>query len=193
MENRIRYVRRPKRIQREKNRHGKTVYYFRKQHGPRIRLDGDYGSEEFWKSYGLATGLAAVGHVPERLPRETREQRNRRREMSLCLKRALPAAKHRAAKRHLPFDLTEKWALEQIERQGFKCALTGIPFQAEDDDPGRLRAYAPSLDRIDCSKGYTVDNVRIVCVAVNIMLLDWGEEIFHRVAEGYRRRQAHPI
>jgi hypothetical protein len=183
MELKVKY-RRPKGLHRETNRHGKTVYYFRNGHELRLRLDGDYGSDEFWKSYALAASGVVRNNRPA--PYETREQRNRRREMSLCLRRALPAAKQRAAKRHLPFDLTEEWALEQIKRQDFKCALTGILFQAEDDDPGRLRAYAPSLDRIDCSKGYTIDNVRIVIVAINIMLLDWGEEIFHRVAKAYR-------
>jgi hypothetical protein len=173
---------RPQHIQREITRHGREVYYFRKTGSIRVRLDGEYGSPEFWKNYALA----ASGAIPDgNRPRGGLKQRDKRREMSLSIRQALPAAKHRAAKRGLPFDLTEDWALEQIKRQNFKCALTGIPF-LDDDDKRRVRAYAPSFDRIDNSKGYTIDNVRIVVFAINAMLLDWGEEVFYRVSNGYR-------
>lgn len=172
---------RPKHIQHEVSRHGKPVYYFRKKGSKRVRLDGDYGSTEFWKSYSLA----ASGATPDENRPRTITQRAKRREMSLSLRRGLDAAKHRAGKRGLPFDLTEEWATAQIERQGLKCALTGIPFLA-DAEVTRVRPYAPSFDRIDCGKGYTIDNVRIVVFAINAMLLDWGEEIFYRVSNGYR-------
>ena len=112
-------------------------------------------------------------------------------EILRSVRRAFASAKHRAAKRGLPFDLTEEWALEQIERQGFKCAITGIRFLA---DPGlaRARPYTPSFDRIDSSKGYTIDNVRIVIFAANLMMLDWGEAVFHRVSASYHRQVAGP-
>lgn len=182
--------RRPKYVHRERTRHGKTVYYFRRGNGPRVRLNGELGSQEFWKDYALAASGPQVPIVPRR-ERLDPAQRARRNEISLCVRRALPAAKHRAKKRGMAFDLTEEWVLEQMERQGLKCALTGIPF-LDDDAHYRVRAYAPSLDRIDNSFGYTTDNVRIVIFAVNAMLLDWGEEIFHRVAEGYRKERASP-
>lgn len=50
----------------------------------------------------------------------------------------------------------------------------------------KINPYSPSLDRIDTSRGYTKDNVRLVVYAVNIMLMDWGESIFARVVNGYR-------
>jgi hypothetical protein len=50
----------------------------------------------------------------------------------------------------------------------------------------KISPYAPSLDRIDCRKGYTKDNVRIVVYALNVMLMDWGEVVFSRVAASYR-------
>lgn len=40
--------------QREVTRHGKTVWYFRKGDGKRIRLKGEYGSQEFIASYSEA-------------------------------------------------------------------------------------------------------------------------------------------
>jgi hypothetical protein len=175
---------RPKHIQHEVTRHGQKVYYYRIKGGRRIRLHGKYGSPEFWENYALA----ASGSLPQGRPRQTLIQHSNLREILRSVRQTLASAKHRAAKRGLPFDLTEEWALEQINRQDCKCALTGIPFLAG-GALGRARAYAPSFDRIDNSKGYTTDNVRIVVFAINLMMLDWGEQPVHRVLTGYRQVQ----
>jgi integrase len=50
-------------IQREVNRHGSTVWYFRRGKGPRIRLPGAFGSPEFETAYQAA--LSGVP-VPEK-------------------------------------------------------------------------------------------------------------------------------
>jgi integrase len=55
-------------VQRETSRHGKTVWYFRRGDGPRIRLRGDYGSAEFAASYALAaTGNPSENPTAKRL------------------------------------------------------------------------------------------------------------------------------
>lgn len=41
-------------LHRETTRHGKTVWYFRRAHGPRIRLKNEYGSETFSAEYRAA-------------------------------------------------------------------------------------------------------------------------------------------
>jgi integrase len=41
-------------LQREKTRHGKIVWYFRVGTGPRTRMPGEYGSEEFMAAYRAA-------------------------------------------------------------------------------------------------------------------------------------------
>ncbi|WP_246747438.1 tyrosine-type recombinase/integrase [Nitratireductor aquibiodomus] len=46
--------------QREVTRHGVTVWYFRRGKGPRIRLPGPYGSEEFNAAYEAAMAGAPV-------------------------------------------------------------------------------------------------------------------------------------
>ncbi|MGV8855946.1 MAG: tyrosine-type recombinase/integrase [Devosia sp.] len=43
-------------VQREKTRHKKTVWYFRRGDGPRIRLPGDYESPEWAAAYEAALG-----------------------------------------------------------------------------------------------------------------------------------------
>jgi integrase len=45
---------RPPHLQRETTRHGKTVWYFRKDDGPRTRIKGEYGSDEFKAAYEAA-------------------------------------------------------------------------------------------------------------------------------------------
>ena len=70
------------------------------------------------------------------------------------------------------------------------CAISGLSFA-----PTRLpnafvkHPFAPSLDRIDCTGGYTPGNVRLVCIAVNFGLGQWGEEVFRSIAEATVRNQ----
>jgi hypothetical protein len=62
-------------------------------------------------------------------------------------------------------DLTVDWIADKIEK-GF-CEVTGLPFDLERDGERTARAFCPSIDRIDCSKGYTTDNVQVVCWIYN--------------------------
>lgn len=49
------------------------------------------------------------------------------------------------------------------------CQVTGIPFQFEPHATYGKNPYAPSVDRIDNSKGYTKENTRLVLWQVNLM------------------------
>lgn len=53
---------RPPHLHKERNRHGKDVYYVRKRGGPRYRLRGEYGSEDFKAQYDAAI----AGKLPQR-------------------------------------------------------------------------------------------------------------------------------
>lgn len=65
------------------------------------------------------------------------------------------------------------------ERTGGRCEVSGMPFYFGDDS---RHPQQPSLDRIDSSRGYDLDNVRMVCLAVNYCMSQWGERVFHAVA-----------
>lgn len=56
-------------------------------------------------------------------------------------------------------DLMAMW-----EANDGRCALSGIPMVW---GQGRVSPYSASVDRIDPTKGYSADNVRIVCHSVN--------------------------
>ena len=56
---------RPPYLQQETTRHGKTVWYVRKErHGPRVRLKAEYGSPEFWQEYQDA--LSGLSKRPDK-------------------------------------------------------------------------------------------------------------------------------
>jgi hypothetical protein len=40
------------------------------------------------------------------------------------------------------------------------------------------RPFAPSLDRRSSHRGYEPDNVRLVCIAVNFGMGQWGQELY---------------
>ena len=107
-------------------------------------------------------------------------------EIRRTLRIAVLRTRSKSAAKGLTFDLTLAWAMEQAERQQYRCCLTGGPFLHDDDVTSYMRPYAPSLDRIAPKGGYTRENVRIVIFAVNAMLSDWGPLVMERVANGYR-------
>ena len=62
---------RPPYLLREHTRHGKAVWYVRKGGGPRIRIDGEYGSPAFMADYQAA--VAGVTIAPAKRPADDKE------------------------------------------------------------------------------------------------------------------------
>jgi len=73
-----------------------------------------------------------------------------------------------AVQRGLEFNLTieDIWTL--YEKQNGKCLLSGLPIQFYPDSNRRYLQTA-SVDRIDCTKGYQIENVQIVHKVINVM------------------------
>ena len=76
---------------------------------------------------------------------------------------------------------------ELFEKQGGKCALTKIPFtfnytkhKSHQKDP-----FSPSIDRINPKIGYTKDNVRLVCMIVNLALNEFGDTAFAKMCDAF--------
>jgi hypothetical protein len=91
-------------------------------------------------------------------------------------------AKKNAKMRDKPFEITFKEFFKLVEKSGGCCELSGIPFSPKKVGNSFRRPFAPSLDRIDCSKGYCITNCRLVCIAVNVALNEWGAEVLYTVA-----------
>jgi hypothetical protein len=87
------------------------------------------------------------------------------------------AAKNRASKLNVPFNITPERVILAVTNG--RCEATNIPFDLLVTNNARMNPWAPSIDRIDSTKGYTMDNVQIVCWAYNAAKNQWGLEILH--------------
>jgi hypothetical protein len=111
-------------------------------------------------------------------------------------------ARMNAAKRKIEFDLTQSEFERLVKRARGRCMLSGIEFEFKCSS-GKKRPFAPSLDRIDSSKGYAVENCRLICVIANYALNQWGDVPLIRFVEkmhekikrdaGLKRRKAKKV
>jgi hypothetical protein len=76
------------------------------------------------------------------------------------------AAKQRAEKNKIPFNLTLKWVLDRLSF----CPKTGLPFTYRENgnNYSNRKATTPSIDKIDPFLGYTMDNCQVVCWWFNV-------------------------
>ena len=75
-------------------------------------------------------------------------------------------SRNRSLKKDIKHDLTLEWVLERLEKG--VCEVTGLPFTFDKEEiKGGKRSFNPSLDRTDPTKGYTMDNVKVVCWIYN--------------------------
>ncbi len=73
--------------------------------------------------------------------------------------------------------LTVEELLEIHQQQNGKCALTGVDLTCQ-LIPGKKTHTNASLDRLDPKGEYTINNIQLVCVAVNRLRVDMSTEEF---------------
>lgn len=66
------------------------------------------------------------------------------------------------------------------EKQGGKCAYTGIDLQLPIGNKKPDYRYQASLDRIDSSKGYVKGNIQFVATPINFMKSTMSDDDFRR-------------
>jgi hypothetical protein len=92
-------------------------------------------------------------------------------------------AKENARQRAIEFVLTRDEVVMLYGRTLGRCQVSGIQFNTFRPNGSTKRPWYPSLDRIDSSKRYEIDNCRLVCVAVNFAMGEWGEWVLRAVAD----------
>jgi len=99
----------------------------------------------------------------------------------------LGGARRRAKQKGLEFSLDLEWLLNLFDNQDGRCGLTQLPlsFEFNKEFKRQFMPFSPSLHRIDGKLGYTKENTRLVCTAINIAINHYGEAVFRQVAEGF--------
>lgn len=87
---------------------------------------------------------------------------NKKQSLSIRINRKLRSAKKEITKRNLPFEIDEKFVMELLEKQNWKCYYSGIQMNYEHGNP-----LSFTLDRKDSNLGYTKENVVAACHFVN--------------------------
>jgi hypothetical protein len=96
-------------------------------------------------------------------------------------------SKARAKKKNLEYELDDTILQTLSTLQNDCCALTNIPFDLKSNG-FRYRPFAPSIDRKDSGKGYTYDNIQIVCVIVNKAKNEYPIELFDEMCRARVRK-----
>ena len=98
----------------------------------------------------------------------------------------LQAARGRAKKNNIEINIDLDFLLHLYEQQNGKCKLTDLNFTLNVRKEGQhFNPFNPSIDKINSKGGYTKDNIRLVCVIVNLSLNEFGEENFKLMCEAY--------
>ena len=107
-----------------------------------------------------------------------------------AIKAMLDQQRYHAKARGIPHKLKPEEVFDLLVDAGFRCTVSGIevaPPRKGKDESGQRDPWKMSVDRIDTRHGYTIDNVRIVCLAANLAMNEWGYDTMLRLARAVAR------
>lgn len=101
------------------------------------------------------------------------------------LKAVLNRTRRSARSRNLAIEIDLEFLQSLWDARQGHCSVSGLAFSDEPSEGAFVKTpFAPSLDRIDSAKGYVRGNVRLVCMAANFALNQWGDDVLRRLAHG---------
>lgn len=105
--------------------------------------------------------------------------------LSNVAKDLLAQSRKRARQDDIMFTLTVDDIMAIGMESNWRCAVTGVKLRPDKINGSAMRPFMPSIDRIDPRRGYERPNCRLVCIAANFALNDWGEQVFGELAYAY--------
>lgn len=134
--------------------------------------------DSFVRKYVYIQGDLESGPIPE-----------------LFLSEIMRNAKKNAKARDLSFTITMEDLKQLALADNGMCSISGIRYEygiAEEADKAhikRKRIWAPSIDRIKSEHGYEPWNIRLVCVAVNLAMQEFGADVLKKIAVGLSKME----
>ncbi len=146
---------------------GRRYFYFQvnrgsESEGPRIRLSNPRSKTELAEARRRSLAAGAVWRTP--------------------IIQCFTAAKARAGANNLRFSIDAAFLFELLDKQEHRCAVSGIEFSNTGYEDCRIGPFGVSVDRIDAKRGYTKDNVRLVCCIANFAMGQWGLGALERLS-----------
>ena len=93
------------------------------------------------------------------------------------LQSVVAGCRSRAKRKGLSVDIDVLYVTALLEKQDGKCAVTKINLESSECNSRKgSNPWTISIDRIDSSKGYTKDNIRLVCLMYNMCKGIWSDE-----------------
>lgn len=93
-------------------------------------------------------------------------------------------AKKRAKKKGVEFQdhkVHRTWLTSELKKNDFRCSMTGLPLSFENGTRDMWNPWKASMDRVDNKKGYTITNIRVVCLAFNLAKHQFTEDTFDKL------------
>jgi hypothetical protein len=84
-----------------------------------------------------------------------------------------------AKNRNLKIDISPDNIINQYNKQNKKCSLSGIELEFSNNS----KLNTASVDRIDSTKGYTIDNIQIVHKLINQSKMDNTDKEFYNICK----------
>lgn len=85
--------------------------------------------------------------------------------------------------------LTMEQLRDQVLASNGRCMITGLPFSSQKPEHAKAAPYGISIDRIDSREGYHADNIRVVCLAVNMAMREWGLDVLATIGKAFMLQQ----